>query len=269
MLTLDKHFSFRGDKVAWGTLGDGPPLVMVHGTPFSSQVWRRIAPWLSTKYTTYFFDLLGYGQSEMRSGQDVSLGIQNEVFTALLKEWRINDPVVVAHDFGGATALRTHYINGIHYKRLILIDPVAMAPWGSPFVQHVRKHEAAFASLPAYAHAALLRAYIAGAAHKPLSADDSGVYEKPWLGDSGQAAFYRQIAQMDQKFTDEIEHRYGPMPFPVEILWGENDNWIPVATGERLAAKLTAGRLTRIASAGHLVQEDAPEAIVAAVLAGH
>lgn len=269
MLTLDKRFSFRGDKVAWGKLGDGPPLVMIHGTPFSAQVWRRIAPWLAGSYTVYYFDLLGYGQSTMRDGQDVSLGVQNELFAVLLAEWQLARPTVVAHDFGGATALRTHYLNHAEYARLILIDPVALAPWGSPFVQHVRKHEEAFTGLPAYAHAALLRAYLAGAAHKLLSKEAEDVYSAPWTGHIGQTAFYRQIAQMDQKYTDEVEPRYAPMPFPVTLLWGVEDQWIPLATGERLATKLTGGKLTGVEGAGHLVQEDAPEAIVAAALAGN
>ena len=49
MLTLDRRFAFRGQSVAWGVIGDGPPVVLVHGTPFSSQVWRRIAPLAATR----------------------------------------------------------------------------------------------------------------------------------------------------------------------------------------------------------------------------
>ena len=33
------------------------------------------------------------------------------------------------------------------------------------------------------------------------------MYLRPWLDERGQAAFYRQIAQFDQRFTDEIEQR--------------------------------------------------------------
>jgi pimeloyl-ACP methyl ester carboxylesterase len=71
---------------------------------------------------------------------------------------------------------------------------------------------------------------------------------------------------MDLKYTDEIEPQYGKLDCPTQILWGEEDGWIPIATGERLAALMTNGQLIRVAHAGHLVQEDAPEAIVAAIL---
>jgi pimeloyl-ACP methyl ester carboxylesterase len=267
MLTLDNSFRFQGSHVRWGSLGDGEPLVLLHGTPFSSQVWRRLAPWLAQRWRVYFFDMLGYGQSDMHAGQDVSLGVQNRLLAAMFKEWGLARPDVLAHDFGGATALRAYYLDGLRYGKLTLIDPVAVSPWGSPFVAHVRTHEAAFAGLPHDAHRALLDAYIRSAAYARLSDEAIATYAQPWLGESGQAGFYRQIAQMDQGFTDEVEPRYGPMEGPVRLLWGENDEWIPLERGKMLARKLTGGELQVVSNAGHLMQEDAPEAIIAAMLA--
>jgi len=83
------------------------------------------------------------------------------------------------------------------------------------------------------------------------------------LGPTGQRAFYRQIAQMDLKFTDEVQNRYGDVRCPVMLLWGIKDEWIPIARGRELAAMIGT-RLIEIPEAGHLMQEDAPEAIVAA-----
>ena len=266
LLQLDRKYRFCGQDIAWGSMGQGEPIVLVHGTPFSSQVWRRIAPWLARRRAVYYFDLLGYGESEKRQGQDVSLGIQNQVLAEMLKHWSLEKPEVVAHDFGGATVLRGYYLQGLRYSRLTLIDPVALSPWGSPFVQHVRKHEEAFSGLLAYAHDALLSAYLQGASFNRLTSDALEIYATPWREDIGQGAFYRQIAQMDQKYTDEIEPFYGKLECSTQILWGEEDRWIPIATGERLAAMMTNGQLIRVPRAGHLVQEDAPEAIVAAIL---
>jgi pimeloyl-ACP methyl ester carboxylesterase len=265
-LRLDQVFEFEGQAVRYGTTGEGAPLVMVHGTPFSSQVWRRIAPIAARFRRVYYFDLLGYGASEKRESQDVSLGVQNRLLAALIAHWGIDKPDVVAHDFGGATSLRAALIDGCAYRSLLLIDPVAIAPWGSPFVQHVRQHEAAFAGVPPYMHQAMLDAYLQGAAHRPLSQETLRIYTDPWTGDAGQAAFYRQIAQMDQRYTDEVQSRYGELTCPVSILWGEEDRWIPVERGEALASMIPQARFTRVAGAGHLMQEDAPESIVAAIL---
>ncbi len=266
MLKLERRFEFKGQPIAWDVIGEGEPLVLLHGTPFSSQVWRRIAPLLASKWRVYYFDLLGYGQSEKRAGQDVSLAVQNEVFTALVNEWELSEPAVLAHDFGGATALRAYYLNRLRYSKLTLIDPVALAPWGSPFVQHIRNHETAFANVPDYMHDALLRVYLQGAAFKDLNEEAFLIYLEPWQGNIGKPAFYRQIAQMDESYTEEISGSYQPMECPVQILWGEEDKWIPVSQGKRLTERLSGERLTIVSGSGHLMQEDRPEAIVAAMM---
>lgn len=266
MLELSNTSVIDGNAIRWGKSGDGPPLVAIHGTPFSSQVWRRIVPHFMDRRTVYYFDLAGYGQSEMRAGQDVSLGVQNKILAALFDIWGVERPDVLAHDFGGATALRGYYLNGLRYSSLTIFDAVALAPWGSPFVQHVRKHEEAFAGMPDYMHRALLRAYLQTAAYKPLSEEALDVYSTPWLGPIGQPAFYRQIAQMDQRFTDEVQVLYGRMDCAVTVLWGEKDEWIPFEKGVALADLISDRACIPVSDAGHLVQEDQPEAIVAALL---
>ncbi|MEP3221111.1 MAG: alpha/beta hydrolase [Lentilitoribacter sp.] len=266
MLELSYTSVINGNKIKWGKIGQGPALVAIHGTPFSSQVWRRIIPHFTKYRTVYYFDLAGYGQSEMRDGQDVSLAVQNNILAALFNEWQLEKPDVLAHDFGGATALRGYYLNGLRYKSLTIFDAVALAPWGSPFVQHVRKHEEAFAKMPPYMHRALLEAYLQTAAHNKLSDEAMDLYCAPWLGSIGQPAFYRQIAQMDQCYTDEVESLYGRMDCPVSVLWGEKDEWIPIDIGSRLATLISNQSCAPIKDAGHLVQEDQPEAIVRAIL---
>lgn len=266
MLELPHTTIIDGNAVRWGCTGAGPALVAIHGTPFSSQVWRRIVPHLTDRRTVYYFDLVGYGLSEMRPDQDVSLAVQNQVLAALFAEWGLERPDVLAHDFGGATALRAYYLEGLRYASLTLFDAVALAPWGSPLVQHVRQHTQAFAQMPAYMHRALLQAYLQSAAHQPLSEQALDIYSAPWLGPVGQPAFYRQIAQMQQKWTDEVEGLYARLDCPVSVLWGQNDEWIPAAKGLALARLIADRECQLIPNAGHLLQEDCPEAIVAAVL---
>jgi pimeloyl-ACP methyl ester carboxylesterase len=71
---------------------------------------------------------------------------------------------------------------------------------------------------------------------------------------------------MDLRHTDEVEARYGEIRCPVLLLWGEEDSWIPLERGRDLAGRIPAAELIPIPGAGHLMQEDAPEAIVAAAL---
>jgi pimeloyl-ACP methyl ester carboxylesterase len=71
---------------------------------------------------------------------------------------------------------------------------------------------------------------------------------------------------MDVRYTEEIEDRLGSVDCPVQVLWGRQDAWLPYRRGEELVERLPDARLHLVPSAGHLVQEDAPEAVVAYVL---
>jgi pimeloyl-ACP methyl ester carboxylesterase len=266
MLTLDERFTFQGQSVAWGSLGDGTPLILIHGFPWSSQAWRNIAPWFAKTHKVYFFDMLGCGLSEKLENQNVSENVQSDLLEALVEHWELNKPQVVGHDFGGLAALRGHFINGIAYGGLNLIDAVAVLPSGSPFYAHVAHHEAAFAGLPAYAHEALFRAYIQNAAHYPLKEEAINIYAEPWRGEIGQVAFYRQIAQADTRNIADVQELYRKPDFDVHLIWGKHDTFIPLEQGRKLQDLLAADSFTVVHNAAHIVHEDAPEAIVGTLL---
>src|SRR6266540_5691648 len=250
---LSETFRSTSGVARWGSLGeaDQDPVVLLHGTPFSSYVWRAVARALASRYHVFVWDMPGYGASEKSDGQDVSLAAQGKVFTELLAHWDLEEPLVVAHDFGGAVSLRAHLLHGARYRALALVDPVALAPWGSPFFRLVGEHSIVFEQLPPALHHALVREYVS-------SASCPGLHP---------AAFYRQIAQADQRYTDEIQDRYAEISIPTLVCWGQDDAWVPVAKGRELAALIPDARWEPIAYAGHLVQEDAPAELTAALVA--
>jgi pimeloyl-ACP methyl ester carboxylesterase len=253
-----EEFDWRDGTVRWRRHGHGPPVIMCHGTPWSSQVWASVTRALATHWTVYRWDMIGYGRSDMRDGQDVSLAAQGELLAALLDHWELPHPAIVAHDVGGAVALRAHLRHVHAFSSLALVDVVALAPWGSAFFRLVHDHPAVFEQLPPALHAALVRAYIASASHRGLSGADLDHLAAPWLDAAGQLAFYRQIAQADQRHTDDIEPHYAGLDIPVHIVWGTEDAWIPVATAHRLHQLIPGATLRLIPDAGHLIQLDAP-----------
>ncbi|MFJ7071346.1 alpha/beta fold hydrolase [Streptomyces sp. NPDC098781] len=265
---LTRTFPSASGEVRWDRLGDpaGPPVVLLHGTPFSSYVWRAVARSLARHHQVFVWDMPGYGASEKAADQDVSLAAQGRVLTELLDHWDLAEPLVVAHDFGGAVALRAHLLHGARYRALALVDPVALAPWGSPFFRLVGEHADVFERLPPALHRALVREYVASASSPGLRVDVLDRLVEPWLGEEGQAAFYRQIAQADQRYTDEIQGRYADITIPTLVCWGEGDTWIPVAKGRELAALVPGAQWEPLAGAGHLVQEDAPAELTAVLL---
>jgi pimeloyl-ACP methyl ester carboxylesterase len=261
---LTQTYRSSAGEVRWDRLGPAgaPPIVLLHGTPFSSYVWRAVAAVLTRDYEVFVWDMPGYGQSEQSPGQDVSLRAQGRLFADLLGHWGLTEPTVIAHDVGGAVALRASLLHAVRYRRLVLVDPVALRPWGGPFFRLARDNAAVFEQLPGPLHRALVRAYIAEASSPGLAESVLDRLVEPWLGTHGQPAYYRQIAQLDERDTDEIQDRYGSITIPVLICWGMDDAWLPWTLGQELAAAIPNARFERIDGAGHLVQEDAPAALI-------
>lgn len=265
---LPHTFHSDSGDIHWLRLGDpdAEPVILLHGTPFSSYVWRGVARALAAHRQVYLWDMPGYGASAKFEGQDVSLAAQGANFAALLQHWGLTEPTVIAHDFGGAVSLRAHLLHGAHYRRLALIDPVALAPWGSPFFRLVADNAAVFEQLPANLHRALVGEYVSTASSPGLHPNTLEHLVAPWLGEHGQPAFYRQIAQADQRHTDEIQDHYREIDLPVTVCWGSDDAWIPVAKAHELTEAIPGAQLRLITGAGHLVQEDNPAELTAALL---
>jgi pimeloyl-ACP methyl ester carboxylesterase len=203
----------------------------------------------------------GYGSSSKHPEHPVDLGTQGRLFAHLLAEWGLDRPHVVAHDFGGAVALRTRLLHGARYASLCLVDVVALSPWGSPFFALVQQHADVLAQVPPAVHRGMVEAYVAGASHRGLRADELEMLVEPWLGPVGQAAFYRQIAQADERFTDELLDRFGDLDEPVHLVWGAEDTWIPADRAARLHQLIPGSTLRLLPDAGHLAQLDAPMAL--------
>ena len=260
-------FGWQGRRVAWRRAGSGPAVVFCHGTPWSSQVWRDVAAGLARDHTVYLWDMPGFGRSGMDPAHPVDLDVQGRTFAALLQHWRLDRPVVVAHDIGGAVALKAHLLHQRDVEHLLLTDIVTLRPWGSAFFSLVHDHASVFAQLPPGLHRALVGAYIAGASHTALGPDRAEGLIEPWLTRPGQAAFYAQIAQADVRHTDEVADRLHQVRCPTTVLWGEHDTWIPVEQAHRLARALPRARLVIVPDAGHLVQYDAPARLLAEIRA--
>lgn len=258
--------------IKWLCLGDQtkPPLIFIHGEPWSSRLWSPFALAFSKHFSVYIFDNPGYGEtqeiSSLDSGaRDVSLATQGEAFACLLTSWDIPAPHVVAHDYGGLIALRAKLVHGATYASLCLVDPLALTPWGSPFFRLILSHESIFGRINPPIFEGMLRAYIEQAAHKPLAKDVMDTILQPWLesrgGKQGQAGFFAQIAQCREEHAEEIMGRYGEVgqDLPVKIIWGKEDNLIPVDRAEKLAIAVRAKEVVIIEEAGHLVMLDQPE----------
>jgi pimeloyl-ACP methyl ester carboxylesterase len=259
---LDEIVDTSAGAVAAGRCGSGPPLVLAHGWPWSSYSWHRIIPDLARRHLVHWYDMPGYGRSAKGAGQRTSLDVQGGVFAEMLAHWGLARPAVVAHDMGGATTLRAHLLHGCDFDRYVLMNVVAMRPWGSEFFAHVGRHVEAFLSLPPHIHRAVVTAYIEGAIAGDIDPADVEKLVEPWISDEGRRSFYRQFAQADERYTAEVEPAFGKIRCPVKIIWGETDPWIPLDRAKALHALIPQASLDILPGVGHLPQLEAPDVLL-------
>lgn len=267
--TLPEQFETDEGIIRWAKHGAGAdPMVLVHGTAYSSFLWRDIAPALALARPVYVFDHLGYGQSEQRDGQDLTLAAQARRFVQLLEHWDISEPSVVAHDIGGAVVLRALLLERAEYRDLTLIDAVSGGNWEGGLFQLIRTHPEVFEQLPVYAYEALVVSHFRNAAHLGLRQEVLQAFLAPWRGREGQAAYYRQYRQLSEVDTEPYEAKLGEIAVPVKLLWGREDRILPPQHGTWLHDRIPHAELHWIDDAGHLLQEDAPAQLVSHLLRG-
>jgi pimeloyl-ACP methyl ester carboxylesterase len=261
--TLTDSTELEDGVVRWRSLGAGTPIVLVHGTPYSSFLWRDVAVALARHGRhVYVFDHLGYGQSDKHEGQDLTLAAQGRNFAELLRQWKLDRPSVVACDIGGAIALRALLLEDTPYSDLTLFDAVTGGTWEHGLFALMREHHEVFERLPAYAHEALVTAHLRNGTHQGYRPGVLETYLAPWLGSDGQAAFYRQYRQLSQADTAEYEHLLETIDIPVTLIWGREDQILPVSHGRWIEQRVANRGLTWIDDAGHLLPEDAPAQLV-------
>jgi pimeloyl-ACP methyl ester carboxylesterase len=262
---LGRRLTISGGKVAYEVFGDGPPLVLVHGTPSRAFIWRATASQLSKSHTVYVYDLLGFGESERGEGQDVSIAAQARALAELVEAWGLERPAIAGHDIGGGIALRAHLLERVEIERLALLDPVVLTPWGTPTLKHVKANLEAYRSMPTGPFEAIVASHLRTATNHPLAEEAYEAYLEQWRGEEGKTAYLRKDEQLDEKDTKALEPLLGSVAVPVRILWGEEDAWLDPALGQRLQRGIPSSELEVVPGAGHFVMEDAPETVARAL----
>jgi pimeloyl-ACP methyl ester carboxylesterase len=265
-----------GQRIAHGVHGpaDGAPVVLLHGTPSFSMIWRAVVPELTAAgRRVHLCDLLGYGHSERPRDPtvDTSVAGQVGVLARLFETWGLADAHVVAHDIGGAVAMRFTLAHPDSVRSLTLIDTVSFDSWPSPRTR--RQMQAGLdrlISAPDAEHRAHFRQWLQSAVHDPanLSGETLEAYLEMIAGPVGQASlFQHQVAHYDSRYTEEISQRLRELSQgrPVQLIWGAADAWQDPAYAERLHAGIPGSQLHWLDACGHFAPEEKPAEIAALV----
>lgn len=99
-------FPTSSGQIAFTDHGTGPALVLLHGVPTSSWLYRKVIPSLQDHFRTISIDLLGYGSSAKPKAADANYSPAQQAarVQALLASLGISRYTLMMHDMGGLVA---------------------------------------------------------------------------------------------------------------------------------------------------------------------
>jgi haloalkane dehalogenase len=252
-VTVDGHDL----SVAYRDVGDGPPVVFVHGIPTWSFLWREIAPELEDEFRTIAPDLVGYGNSAMHDGFDRSIRAQEQMLTDLLEQLGVDSVSLVAHDIGGGVALRYAAHNPDVVENLVLSNAVCYDSWPVEFITNLGLPQTT--EMPRED----LVGQVEGAFRQGVYADEAddefvaGMVH-PWDSEQGQVSLSRNAVSTNTNHTTEID--YDAIDADLLCLWGGEDTFQPIEYAERLVEDV-GGDIVEL-TAYHWVVADRPDEYV-------
>ena len=260
-----------GHRIATGVHGGGTPLVLVHGTPAHAIIWRELVPlFVGAGFHVHLYDLLGFGASERPVDADTSVAAQVTLLAALLDHWQLPTTHLFGHDIGGAIALRLAFEQGARLRSLTIADAPSYDSWPSSTWKQMHDEYAQCALTPASEHRSTMARQLGMAVfHKDRMQGETLMrYLEPLCGVVGQPSFYQhQVAHYNACYTMDFAEKLPQLRVPVQILWGKQDEWQPVAYAYRLQRDIPGATLHLYEQAGHFLMEDAPLPVAAQVIA--
>lgn len=264
MLIPEKTYAtINAGRIAYTEAGRGRPhVVLVHGIPTSSYLWREVVPRLADAFHVVALDMLGYGDSDKPTGIDLSVAAQSGYLRELLDGLGIHRAALVGHDIGGGVVQIFAAENPDRVERLVLIDSIAYDSWPEPGIARLK--DPAWDQIMETLDLAkgFRKALGRGIVDQAKVTDElAAQFVRPWEGIEGRRAYLRAARALDNRDTltriDQIERTAAP----TLILWGEQDVFQNIEFGRRLAGALPDARLEIIPNAGHWPMEDKPEEV--------
>jgi pimeloyl-ACP methyl ester carboxylesterase len=118
-------------QIAYIDVGSGPPLILLHGCPFSAFEWNEIIPVLSKHYRVIAPDLLGLGDTPVRLNEDYRLPRDVTMVRELMDALQIPSAPFIAHDHGAATLQLLMLSDPTRIEKAVISNAEAYDEWPS------------------------------------------------------------------------------------------------------------------------------------------
>ena len=277
-------------EMTWNCIGSressNPAVVLIHGFGACKEHWRHNQPVLGEITICYAIDLIGFGGSSQPNARLKGNNPQIGDFIYGFDSWAsqvkdfcqevVKKPVIlVGNSIGGVIALRASELLKDNCISVVLIDcaqrvmddkrlgdqPIWMQwirPWLKKLVRQRWLSENLFrnAANPTVIKKVLNQAYPTGS---NVDKDLIRLLQIPSQREGAQEAFRGFINLFDDYLAPQL---LKDLQTPVDLIWGENDPWEPLAEAQRWFTTFQCIRsLEIIPSTGHCPHDECPEKV--------
>ncbi|MCO6453069.1 MAG: alpha/beta fold hydrolase [Caldilineales bacterium] len=256
LLALPSHHLHGDDvRIHYHDLGEGPPVLLLHGLGSCGSDWFPITPALAPHHRLVLPDLRGHGQSSLPLSRDFSINCMTRDIVGLLDHLDLASADVIGLSLGGCVALQMACTEPRRVRRLVLVNTFArlQSNGAGMWKQRLRRVGAALGDMDSLAEL-VASSLFADPAFQTF------VYERFRCNDLGSMRRCMiSIARFD------LRSRLSAISSPTLILVGDRDATVPRRCADQLASGIPNARMQIVADAGHALPYDQPDEFVTAV----
>jgi uncharacterized protein (TIGR00369 family) len=257
--------TFAGD-IAYVRKGQGPAVLLLHGIPSSSYLWRDVIDPLSARFDVLAPDLLGYGDSDKRLDADLSIAAQARYMVAFMETIGIHEAAVIGHDIGGGVAQLMAVDEPQRVARLILIDSAVDNNWPVPVIARLKEPVWDQIMVNIDMRKGLREGLETGMVTAGRVTDEVvDEWTRPFQDLGGRRAYLRAARALNNRDLVGRSKHIEEIETPTLILWGANDAFLESRWAEVLQRKFRNSTVEIIDPGGHFLPLDRPDAVVEAI----
>jgi pimeloyl-ACP methyl ester carboxylesterase len=257
-----RELEVDGRRYCMAELGQGPPLLLLHGLGGSLYDWRHLLRPLAQDHRVIALDLLGAGESEIPETEDYSVAAQARRVKGLLDRLGIPQASLMGNSYGGGIALRVAQDWPERVDRLVLINSICYAKQIPGYVGLARWPwaDCVADTLPL---GDIARWVLRGSYRDPgkLSQDELDAYVAELRAPGRRRAILQILRAVVPPDSTEFEARLKSIRAPALLLWGKDDATVPLSLGRALEKDLPNARLIEL-DAGHVPNQEAPREVL-------
>lgn len=249
--------------------GEGPVLLLLHGTGGATHSWRDVLPILAREFRVVALDLPGQGFTRMGARRRCSLDGMSQDIAALLDGEGLLPDAIVGHSAGAAIALRMVRDLKRAPKAIVGINAAlenfkGMAGWLFPMTARMMALNPFSApEISRWLGTASGVESMIGAIGSHLTPEGLELYHRLVADRHHTDATLAMVAQWT---LEGLWHDLPSIDVPTLLIVGETDRAVPPSTSARAASRLPRAELMRLPGLGHLAHEEAPD-LVSGVIA--